>query len=113
VPYLTVYTNVKPDDAKALAEKTSHLTAEILHKPEAYVATNIVYNQAMAFGGSAAQAGVLAELRSIGLGDKDRFVAELTSLLAKELHISQTNYINISLADMPAMAIASGGRTFG
>ena len=113
MPYLTVYTNAEFQDGAALAEEASRLTAQILHKPESYVVTNIVHNEAMCFGGSSQNKGALAELKSIGLGDKDEYVAELTKLLAKRLNIGNTQYIAISLTDMPAAYAACSGRTFG
>ena len=113
MPYLTVYTNVDATDKNSLAEKASSLTASLLRKPESYVITNIIYNPHMAFGGSCQNKGALVELKSIGLGDKDKFVAELTSLLADQLQINKTQYIAITLTDAPASYTACGGRTFG
>ena len=113
MPYLTVYTNVDPKDGTQLAKETSALTAQILHKPESYVVTNIVYNPMMCFGGQVQNKGALVELKSIGLGDKDKYVAELTKLLAEKLNISDTHYIAIALTDAPAAYTACGGQTFG
>lgn len=113
MPYLTVYTNVELKDGVQLAKDASALTAQILHKPESYVVTNIIYNSAMCFGGNAQNKGALVELKSIGLGDKDKYVAELTKLLATRLNISDTHYIAIALTDAPAAYTACGGRTFG
>jgi len=113
MPYLTVYTNVELKNGKELAEATSSLTAEILGKPEGYVVTNMVYNPNMCFGGSANNKGALVELKSIGLGNKDKYVASLTELLAKELNIANTKYIAIALIDAPAIYTACGGHTFG
>lgn len=113
MPYLTVYTNVELENGEELAEKASELTAKVLHKPINYVVANIVYNKAMAHGGKASNKGALIELKSIGLGDKDRVVAELTAFFAQELNIAQTQYINIALVDCPAMYTAVAGKTFG
>ena len=44
MPYLTIYTNVEPKDGMTLAKETSALTAQVLHKPESYVVTNIIHN---------------------------------------------------------------------
>ena len=113
MPYLTVYTNVETNNGSVLAEEASALTAELLHKPENYVVTNIIYNACMAFGGSHENKGALVELKSIGLGDKDKYVAEITALLSRRLNISDTHYIAIALFDAPAAYTACGGRTFG
>ena len=113
MPYLTVYTNANINNAVELAEKASALTAKVLHKPINYVVANIIHNPAMAHGGSADNKGALIELKSIGLGDKDKVVAELTSFFAEELNIKNTQYINISLVDCSAAYTASAGRTFG
>ncbi len=113
MPYLTVYTNAELKNGAELAEKASELTAQVLHKPIGYVVTNIIHNPAMAHGGSSQNKGALIELKSIGLGDKDKVVAELTTFFAKELNISNLQYINISLIDCPAAYTAASGRTFG
>ena len=113
MPFLTVYTNAESKNLTQTAEEVSHLTAQILHKPERYVVANVIHNPNMAFGGSVANKGALVELKSIGLGDKDKYVAELTTLLAKSLNIPNTQYIAVSLTDMPMAYAACGGRTFG
>ncbi len=113
MPYLTVYTNADINNAAELAEKASALTAELLHKPVGYVVANIIHNPAMAHGGSAKNKGALIELKSIGLGDKDKVVSGLTDFFAGELGIAQNQYINISLIDCLAAYTASSGRTFG
>ena len=113
MPYLTVYTNQELKEGAKIAEEASALTAKILHKPESYVVTNIIHNDSMAFGGSHQNKGALIELKSIGLGDKDRFVAEITNFLAERLNISNTQYIAIALIDAPAPYTACNGRTFG
>ncbi len=113
MPYLTVYTNVEINKGQELAEKASALTAELLHKPVNYVVVNIIHNTVMAFGGSYENKGALMELQSIGLGDKDKMVAELTSFFARELSITDSRYINIVLKDCSAAYVASNGRTFG
>ncbi len=113
MPYLTVYTNKEPANAAALAEKASQLVAETLHKPVHYVVANIIYNPAMAFGGSVQNHGALIELKSIGLGNKDNVVSELTAFFAEELNIANTHYINMTLTDCPAAYTASAGRAFG
>lgn len=112
MPYLTVYTNVKSENYNQLAEEASTLTAKVLCKPENYVITNIIHNSAMAFGGSVQNKGALAELKSIGLGNKDKFVAEITSLLARHLSIKDTHYIAVTLTDAPAAYTACAGQTF-
>lgn len=112
MPYLTVYTNRKPANTAALAENVSRLVAQTLRKPVQYVVANIIYNENMAFGGSAQNYGALIELKSIGLEDKDKVVAELTSFFAQELNIADTRYINITLTDSPATYTASAGSTF-
>ena len=113
MPYLTVYTNAELQNGKELAEKASALTANILRKPESYVVTNIIYNPNMAFGGNHQNRGALVELKSIGLADKDKYVAQMTDLLATELKISNRQYVAIALIDAPAAYTACGGRTFG
>ena len=113
MPYLTVYTNVEIQNGAEVAEKASALTANILRKPESYVVTNIIYNPNMAFGGNHQNKGALVELKSIGLGDKDKYVAEITDLLATELKVSNKQYIAIALTDAPAAYTACAGRTFG
>ena len=113
MPYLTVYTNVETKNISELAEQSAELTASVLRKPISYVVTNFVYNPSMAFGGSAKNKGALVELKSIGLGDKDKFVAEITSFLAEKLQITNTQNIAIALTDSPAPHTACAGRTFG
>ncbi|MBR2273552.1 MAG: hypothetical protein IJ864_01795 [Alphaproteobacteria bacterium] len=112
MPYLTIYTNVKLDSAAEIAEQASALTADILNKPQDYVITNIIFNPAMAFGGSSNNKGALIELKSIGLGNKNKFIAEMTDLVAQKLNISNKQYIAIGLIDMPAAYTACAGRAF-
>ncbi len=112
MPFLTIYTNTELKDGKKLAEKASALTADVLGKPISYVVANVIYNPNMAFGGRSANKGALVELVSIGLGNKDKLVEGLTSLLEAELNIEEVNNINISLNNAPASQVASGGRTF-
>lgn len=113
MPYLTVYTNAEIQNGATLAEKASAVVAETSHKPISYVVANIIHNPLMAHGGSSQNKGALIELKSIGLGDKDKLVSNLTSFFAKELGITNQQYINISLIDCPASYTASAGRTFG
>lgn len=113
MPYLTVFTNAEIKNGQELAEKASGLIADVLRKPINYVAANIIQNQYMAFGGNSQTRGALIELQSIGLGDKDKLVAELTNFFARELNITDNNYINLVLEDCSAAHIASNGRTFG
>lgn len=112
MPYLTVYTNAEVKNGEKLAEKASVVVAETLHKPINYVVANIIHNPAMAHGGSSQNKGALIELKSIGLGDKDKLITELTNFFAKELNM-MPQYINISLTDIPAAYTAAGGRAFG
>ena len=112
MPYLSVYTNVKFDDGTKIAEEASALTAKVLGKPESYVVTNVIYNENMAFGGSHQNKGALVDLKSIGLGAKDKFVSELTRFLATRLNISNEHYIVMALTDAPAVYTACGGSTF-
>lgn len=113
MPYLTVYTNVEIKDGARLAEKSSQVVAETLHKPINYVVANILYNPSMAHSGSCQNKGALIELKSIGLGDKDKVVAELTDFFSRELNITDKHNINLVLEDCNAAHIASNGRTFG
>lgn len=113
MPYLTVYTNVEFKNGAALAEEASELTARVLGKPVGYVVANFIYNPNMAFGGSAAARGGLAELKSIGLGSKDAFIGELTAFLAAHLEIAEERNINIALVDSPAAQTACNGKAFG
>ncbi|MBQ8750441.1 MAG: hypothetical protein IJZ30_02245 [Alphaproteobacteria bacterium] len=113
MPYLTVYTNVDFGNSKELVEDSAKLISSTLSKPINYVVTNFIYNPNMSFGGSVSEKGALVELLSIGLGDKDRLVADITSFLAKNLDIKNTQNINISLNNAPASQVASGGYTFG
>ena len=112
MPYLTVYTNAKFNNGVQIAEEASKLTAKVLGKPESYVVTNIIYNENMAFGGSNQNKGALVELKSIGLGAKDKFVAEMTDFLSEHLNISKTQYIAIAMTDAPAVYTACNGSTF-
>ncbi len=113
MPYLTVYTNVEFDNGGELAAAASGLVAEVMHKPVSYVVANFIYNPSMAFGGKSGTKGALAELKSIGLGDKDRFISELTAFLAARLDILEPHYINIALVDSPAAYTACNGHSFG
>ena len=113
MPYLTIHTNVNFSDGQSIAEESSELTSRILHKPLSYIASDVLYNPNMAFGGKCSNKGALVELKSIGLGDKDLFVSELTKYLAQKLFIEDINNINIALIDSPATQTASGGKTFG
>lgn len=113
MPYLTVYTNAEIKDGAELAENASKVVAETLHKPISYVVVNIIHNPQMAHGGSSKNKGALIELKSIGLGDKDKLVSNLTTFFAKELNINNLQYINISLIDCPAAYVACNGQTFG
>jgi phenylpyruvate tautomerase PptA (4-oxalocrotonate tautomerase family) len=112
MPYLTIYTNVKFDNGEKIAQEASALTAKVLSKPESYVVTNIVYNENMAFGGKQQNKGALVDLKSIGLGAKDKFVSEMTAFLATRLNINNEQYIVMALTDAPAAYTACGGSTF-
>ena len=113
MPYLTVYTNVELAKGNEFAQKSSELISDVLHKPINYVVSNFIYNPNMSFGGSSSEKGALVELLSIGLGDKDNLVAELTAFLSQNLDIKNVQNINISLNNAPASQVASGGYTFG
>lgn len=112
MPYLTIYTNSKFDNGEQIAQEASALTAKVLSKPESYVVTNIIYNANMSFGGSHQNKGALVELKSIGLGAKDKFVAEMTAFLTTHLNINNEHYIAMTLVDAPAAYTACGGSTF-
>lgn len=113
MPYLTVYTNKEIKNGAEIAEKAAMLTAQILHKPVTYVVANVIYNPQMSFGGKSDNMGALVELKSIGLGDKDKFVADMTEFLAENIGIENKEFIAMALIDAPAAYTACAGRTFG
>lgn len=113
MPYLTAYTNVKFADGAVLAEEASDIVASALGKPVGYVAVNLVYNPAMAFGGESANKGVMAQLISIGVGRKDELIAALTDFFASRLQIKDIGFIDIAVIDAPASLVGCGGRSFG
>lgn len=113
MPYLTVYTNVDFNNSKELVEDSAKLVSIVLGKPINYVVTNFIYNPNMSFAGSCEVKGALVDVLSIGFGNKDKFVADLTDFLSQRLGILDTSNINISLNDAPASKVASRGVTFG
>lgn len=90
MPFLKIQTNVPVDrDIQAqLVAKASHTVAEILGKPEKYVAVSLELNPAMLFSGSNAPLAYL-ELKSIGLPDDATasYSQSLCDLVNSELNI--------------------------
>ncbi len=113
MPYLTAYTNVNFSNGAALAEEASEIVASALGKPIGYVAVNLIYNPAMAFGGNSANKGVMAQLISVGVGGKDELITALTDFFTERLQIKDTKFIDIALIASPASLAACGGRSFG
>lgn len=114
MPFLTVNTNAKlaPEEVDALLSAGAELIASELHKPVSYVVVNYNGGASMSFGGNPQTIGVLAEMKSIGFGDKRSLAKLLTEFLYDRLH-ADLNNINIQFVDMPGADVAIGGRTFG
>ena len=111
MPFLTVYYNsdIKDDN---FVQEASEVVAKQLSKPIRYVVVNAINNPNMAFNGSADNKGALAEMQSIGFGDKNALVKSLTDLIVEKLQVERS-LVNIYLADMPASTVAIGGNLLG
>ncbi len=69
-------------------------------------------NKNMAFGGSSEDAGILAEMKSIGFNNKSSLAKILTEFLF-DCFVVELHNINIELVDMPASTVAIGGSLLG
>ena len=89
MPLLEITTNTTIDNTRALAERASRLTAEILSKPESYVMVKIQPEQALIFAGKNTPAAYV-QLKSLGLPEKRTadFSAKICAFLNAELAIS-------------------------
>src|SRR5210317_10710 len=103
MPFLKIQTNLSLDQDKqtALLSQSSQLIAEILGKPEKYVAVSLEYNPAMMFSGNTQPLAYL-ELKSIGLPGNatSSYSQSLCDLVNAELGIEKDRiYIEFANAD--------------
>lgn len=98
MPYLSVQTNVKVDDAAGLMKRLSQQAAGMLGKPESYVMVHLEAGAALCFAGSSEPAAYV-QLKSLGLPDEQiaGFSTRLCSSLQGELGIDPARiYIEFS-----------------
>lgn len=115
MPFLRVYSNaeLKDKNPTQFAERAAELVAEKLGKPISYVVVNLCQNQAMSFGGSATNKGVLAYMESVGFKDKEGLVKLLTEFFYERFEGVELNNINISTNSILASDVAVGGHLLG
>lgn len=114
MPFLTINSNAKlaQEQIDNLVVEGAELVASELHKPISYVIVDYRYNPNMSFGGKKENIGVLAEMKSIGFGNKAGLAKILTEFLYDRLKADLHN-INIEFVDMPASTVAIGGNLLG
>lgn len=98
MPYLSVQTNARVDDAEGLIRRLSRQAAAMLGKPEAYVMVYLEAGASLCFAGSSEPAAYV-QLKSLGLPEADTqaYSARLCSSLQSELGIDPARiYIEFS-----------------
>jgi len=114
MPYLTIQTNKSIDAEKTLTlmSNASKMVANLLSKPETYVAVAVPPAIPMMFAGSDAPLAYL-ELKSIGLPESStpNLSQSLCNLINKELEIP-LNRIYIEFSNAPRHMWGWDGRTF-
>jgi phenylpyruvate tautomerase PptA (4-oxalocrotonate tautomerase family) len=96
-----------------LLKELSATLAQALHKPEAYVMTNLIPRTRMSFGGTFAPA-CYVELKNIGrfsADDTQKLSADLTGRLTSALGVPE-NRIYIEFANAEAHLWGWNGHTF-
>lgn len=116
MPLIKMETSVKCDENKKgeVAKKLSSICAEIIGKPERYVAAVVEDGAAVTFGGELCN-GAFVEVKSIGGiggGINKSLSAEICSCLEGELGISPAN-VYINFTDVGASNWGCNGSTFG
>ena len=114
MPFLTIHTNaeLRTHNPEEFVQAASELVAAQLHKPIGYVVVTLDQNKNMAFGGKASNPGILAEMKSIGFGDKAGLAKILTEFCFDRFEVELRN-INIEFVDMPGSTVAIGGSLLG
>ena len=114
MPFLIINSNAKlaQEQIDSLVVEGAELVASELRKPVSYVIVDYRYNPNMSFGGKKENVGVLAEMKSIGFGNKPGLAKILTEFLYDRLKADLHN-INIEFVDMPASTVAIGGNLLG
>ncbi len=112
MPFLTIHTNCKPQNADMFLQDSAQFVASELHKPISYVIVTFDYQPQMIFGGDKEIKSALVEMKSIGFADKKSLAQKLTDFLAKELD-AEEDFINIHFIDMPAKDLSIGGNLLG
>lgn len=114
MPYVTLQTNLKLDDAQqqTLLSSLTHQIAAILKKPEAYMMVSLQTAAVMNFAGSNAPTAFIS-IQSIGFasGSIPNLSKELTALLETQLNIA-ADRIFIQFCDVTADKWAWNGNTF-
>lgn len=112
MPFLTIHTNCKPQNADLFLQDAAQFIASELHKPISYVIVTLDYQPQMIFGGDKDIKSALVEMKSIGFADKKSLAKNLTLFLAQELE-AESNFINIHFIDMPVQDLSIGGNLLG
>ncbi|GMT19028.1 hypothetical protein PFISCL1PPCAC_10325 [Pristionchus fissidentatus] len=117
MPVFTLHTNIPSEKiSDTFISELSSTLAELLHKPESYVAVHVVGDQKISFGGdSKAPAGsaILKSIGSLGTSKLNNDIAGvLHPLLEKSLGIKQ-NRLYIEYINLAASAVSHNGQTFG
>lgn len=114
MPFLTIHTNaeLRTHNPEEFVQAASELIAAQLRKPIGYVVVTLDQNKNMAFGGSVSNAGILAEMKSVGFNDKAGLAKILTEFLFDRFAVELHN-INIEFVDMPASGVAISGSLLG
>ncbi|KLO18870.1 Tautomerase/MIF [Schizopora paradoxa] len=89
MPVVSLETNIKVEDSKALVAKLSKLATQVLGKPEHAILVKYTYNEALCWGGTFDPAFVLS-VSSIGTFSPEKnpsHVEEFTKFLKENLGV--------------------------
>lgn len=115
MPYLNIKTNrdLTDIDVGKVLKEASRLCADLLGKPEDYMAVSMDECRFMAFGGTSDPFAFL-ELRSIGLPEESpgRLSSELCKFVEEKLAVAP-NRVYINFEDIDRKMWGWDGKTFG
>ncbi|KAF8357269.1 mif-1 [Pristionchus pacificus] len=117
MPVFTLSTNVPSSKiSDAFISELSSKLADLLHKPESYVAVHVIGDQKLSFGGdgkSPAGSALLKSIGSVGTSKQNNDIAKvLHPLIEKNLGIKQDR-LYIEFVNLAASAVSHNGQTFG
>jgi phenylpyruvate tautomerase len=116
MPLIKAIVSVEVDEItkQALALELSKITADIIGKPESYVAAVVENGAAITFGGKVVD-GAFVEVKSIGGLDRTvngNLCSAICEILKEGLGIETAN-VYVNFTDVPATNWGYNGSTFG